>query len=171
MLRSPTQAALRPCATPGCPGLTRDGRYCERCTEPSERPLAACERRGCPRTTRERWCPAHAAEEAARRRGARAQDTRPNAARRGYGRAWRKLRAEVLRARPWCEACRMRRASDVDHLIPRRLGGRDVASNLRPLCHGCHSRKTARQDGGFGRGVRAPHSPGGGGGSKSLGGG
>lgn len=24
--------------------------------------------------------------------------------------------------------------------------------NLQPLCHGCHSRKTALRDGGFGRG-------------------
>jgi 5-methylcytosine-specific restriction endonuclease McrA len=35
--------------------------------------------------------------------------------------------------------------------VPRRRGGTDDWSNLRPLCHRCHSRKTVLNDGGFGR--------------------
>jgi 5-methylcytosine-specific restriction protein A len=43
------------------------------------------------------------------------------------------------------------RSVDVDHIVPRRAGGSDDPSNLQGACHACHSRKTARADGGFGR--------------------
>ena len=41
-------------------------------------------------------------------------------------------------------------ASDVDHIVPRRLGGSDDHANLQSLAHGHHSRKTVLHDGGFG---------------------
>ena len=78
---------------------------------------------------------------------------RGSATQQGYGAPWRKLRAEVLAAQPWCGECGAV-ATDVDHIVPRRRGGTDAFSNLRPLCHGCHSRKTVTQDGGFGMRVR-----------------
>ena len=151
LLRPPTRAALRPCATAGCPGLTRAARYCERCADPSTRPLAACARPSCPRTTRERLCDAHAAEAATRPRGQRGEDARPSAARRGYDAMWRKLRAHVLRRRPWCQLCRRARSREVDHIVPRRMGGTEEERNLMALCRPCHSRKTVHLDGGFGR--------------------
>ncbi len=43
-------------------------------------------------------------------------------------------------------------STDVDHIVPRIRGGTDDESNLRGLCHVCHSRKTACEDGGFGIG-------------------
>ncbi|MHC4426941.1 MAG: HNH endonuclease [Planctomycetota bacterium] len=38
----------------------------------------------------------------------------------------------------------------MDHLIPLRAGGTHSRGNLIARCKGCHSRKTASQDGGFG---------------------
>lgn len=81
----------------------------------------------------------------------RLPDGRPSAARRGYGRAWRKLRAAVLLDRPVCEACGRAEATDVDHVVRRGAGGSDDLANLMALCHPCHSKKTVAADGGFGR--------------------
>lgn len=41
-------------------------------------------------------------------------------------------------------------ATDVDHIVPRAQGGTDAPENLQPLCHACHSRKTAVGDGRWG---------------------
>lgn len=41
-------------------------------------------------------------------------------------------------------------ANHVDHITPKRRGGTDVRSNLQSLCHSCHSRKTALEDGRWG---------------------
>ena len=76
---------------------------------------------------------------------------RGSAASRGYGHCWRRLRRWVLAAGPLCVVCG-RLATDVDHIVPRRLGGTDSLDNLQPLCHECHSRKTAGSDGALGRG-------------------
>lgn len=73
--------------------------------------------------------------------------------------AWQALRASVLSDEPLCRACKTRGqvvpATDVDHIVPRAQGGTDARENLQPLCHSCHSRKTAREDGGFGHGGEA----------------
>lgn len=67
---------------------------------------------------------------------------------RGYGQAWKGLRAAVLLDEPLCRHCaaagRVTAASDVDHVIPKALGGTDDRSNLSPLCADCHARKTIR---------------------------
>lgn len=117
------------------------------------RPLRICRHAGCTTLTRDAYglCPLHAEQaEVARRALDRA---RGSAAARGYGSAWRKLRVEVLRSEPLCRECakqgRAVQATDVDHIVPRALGGSDDRANLQPLCHACHSRKTARQDGGM----------------------
>ncbi|MFA5379199.1 MAG: HNH endonuclease signature motif containing protein, partial [Dehalococcoidia bacterium] len=57
---------------------------------------------------------------------------------------------------PICVMCG-RPATDVDHIEPH-CGDYDKfwdESNLSALCHSCHSRKTAREDGGFGRTARS----------------
>ncbi|GEB79233.1 hypothetical protein DDE01_06480 [Desulfovibrio desulfuricans] len=63
----------------------------------------------------------------------------------------------MLREEPLCRACaaqgRITAATDVDHIVSRAQGGTDDRANLQPLCHACHSRKTAQQDGGL-RGIR-----------------
>ena len=68
---------------------------------------------------------------------------RPTAHERGYGAAWRRLRAEVLDDEPLCRVCG-RIATDVDHIRPKRRGGSDDRSNLQPLCKAHHSAKTLR---------------------------
>ena len=75
---------------------------------------------------------------------------------RGYGSRWEKLRAVFLRQHPLCASCesegRCTAATEVDHVIPHR-GDQALfwaPGNLQPMCKPCHSRKTAREDGGFG---------------------
>ena len=64
------------------------------------------------------------------------------------GAAWQKLRASVLMDEPLCRHCAARGlmvpATDVDH-----VNGADDnrRESLQPLCHECHSRKTAREQG------------------------
>jgi 5-methylcytosine-specific restriction protein A len=75
------------------------------------------------------------------------------------GRAWVELRARVLRADPLCVECRnagrLTPATEVDHVIPLMAGGGDDLSNLRGLCHACHTAKTATEQG-MARGFQAP---------------
>jgi 5-methylcytosine-specific restriction endonuclease McrA len=83
--------------------------------------------------------------------------TRPSACRRGYDRAWRRLRAAVLgewiALHGWlCPGFgRWRhRTTDltVDHVVPLRLGGaRLERANLQVLCAGCNTAKARVQAG------------------------
>lgn len=65
------------------------------------------------------------------------------------GAAWQRLRTSVLAGEPLCRDCASRsivtEATDVDH----RDGnpGNNDPDNLQPLCHSCHSIKTARDHG------------------------
>ena len=79
------------------------------------------------------------------------RDDRPSAASRGYGGRWRKLRLIVLAEEPVCRMCGRVEAVHVDHIVARAKGGGDERTNLQGLCQRCHSKKTARVDGGFGR--------------------
>jgi len=60
----------------------------------------------------------------------------------------------VLNREPLCREClkqgRLTPATEVDHIVPLASGGTNDLENLQPLCHSCHSRKTAKEDGGFG---------------------
>jgi 5-methylcytosine-specific restriction enzyme A len=87
---------------------------------------------------------------------------RASAHRRGYTRGWQAFRLRVLadvagvnfpQGGPLCRVCGQP-ATDVDHIRPHR-GDRELLydpTNVQSLCHSCHSRKTASEDGGFGRG-------------------
>ena len=115
-------APKRPCTHPGCRMLTTDGR-----------------------------CPKH--PPSIRKR--EVDQHRAGSAERGYGWRWRKAREGFLRHHPLCKMCQavgvVRAATDVDHIVPHR-GDKTIfwdSSNWQPLCHGCHSSKTARKDGGF----------------------
>ena len=71
---------------------------------------------------------------------------RPNAASRGYGWNWQKLRPVVLVRDGWlCRVCGRPagKSAHVDHIVPKRQGGTDELDNLQTLCQSCHSRKTA----------------------------
>lgn len=62
----------------------------------------------------------------------------------------------MLGRAPLCAAClaigRITTATEVDHIMPLAKGGSNDLTNLQSLCKRCHSRKTATEDGGFGRG-------------------
>ena len=77
---------------------------------------------------------------------------RPTTAQMGYGGRWNRL-SKLVRARdPICTMQGCERPSEhADHIIPKSRGGQDTMENLRGLCKPCHSRKTALEDGGFGR--------------------
>jgi 5-methylcytosine-specific restriction protein A len=58
-------------------------------------------------------------------------------------RVWKFTRNVKLTANPYCEICKTNLASDVDHILAISAGGdRTAITNLRSLCHECHSRKT-----------------------------
>lgn len=80
---------------------------------------------------------------------------RLSAYRRGYDKRWAKIRKLVLAECPLCQDCKddglVVAATDVDHIVPLARGGTHDRSNLRPLCHACHSSKTAKHDGGLGK--------------------
>ncbi|WP_313465651.1 HNH endonuclease signature motif containing protein [Stenotrophomonas sp.] len=66
---------------------------------------------------------------------------------------WRRIREAVLAREPLCRACAMLgkvcAATEVDHIDGD--SGNNADTNLQPLCRPCHSGKTARENGGFGR--------------------
>ena len=61
--------------------------------------------------------------------------------RRGYGRAWEKIRLAILREEPLCRGCQGP-ATCVDHIKPLKDGGTNHRPNLQPLCASCHNSKT-----------------------------
>jgi 5-methylcytosine-specific restriction enzyme A len=68
------------------------------------------------------------------------------------GRKWMQIRGHVLRSEPRCEPClargRITAATEVDHIVPLKLGGTDAPNNLQSICTDCHSEKTATENGG-----------------------
>ncbi|AZF90343.1 MAG: HNH endonuclease [Phage 5P_3] len=109
------------------------------------KPQRACAESGCPNAALpgSSRCAQHHRE---RKREA---DTRLSAAQRGYDHKWRMTRARFIKEHPLCICGE--KATDVDHIIPRSQGGTDEWCNLQALCHSCHSRKTDKYDGGWGR--------------------
>ncbi len=79
---------------------------------------------------------------------------RPSPSKRGYGAAWQKLRRVALqRDNGICVACGkvVGLRGHVDHIVPLSSGGGNDLANLQTLCASCHSIKTDREDGGYGR--------------------
>ena len=67
---------------------------------------------------------------------------------RGYGTAWRKLRAKVMKRDNYlCQVClpQMTKAKEVDHITNKAKGGTDDMDNLQAICIGCHRAKTANE--------------------------
>lgn len=79
-----------------------------------------------------------------------ALDSRESAARRGYGRRWRRFRLLFLSDNPLCADCQANGkyvpATEVHHLVKvaERPDLMFDLSNGRALCHACHSVRTAR---------------------------
>lgn len=88
----------------------------------------------------------------------RLSDERRGSAReRGYTARWDTASKVYLANNPlcrWCEAQgRLVPATVTDHIRPHR-GDAELfwdTENWQPLCTQCHNKKTAREDGGFGR--------------------
>ena len=87
----------------------------------------------------------------------RVHESRGSAHSRGYGRKWREARLGYLARHPLCVHCLAKglveAATEVDHIEPHR--GDMVkfwnAEMWEALCKPCHSKKTVKEDGGFGR--------------------
>lgn len=111
-------------------------------------PKRPCKRPGCAALVTSGYCAAHAAS---------GREDRPSAAARGYDRRWQRYRLMFLRRNPLCAGCQRVSAEHVDHIQPVK-GPADPLfwepTNHQGLCASCHSQKTAREDGGFGRGRR-----------------
>ncbi|MCG5220280.1 HNH endonuclease [Streptosporangium sp. KLBMP 9127] len=77
------------------------------------------------------------------------QGPRPTRQQLGYDEAWVRLSAKIRKSRPWCEAPSCGAPSQhVDHIDGSAVNNEEW--NLQALCRPCHSRKTAKHDGGFG---------------------
>ena len=66
---------------------------------------------------------------------------------RGYGKAWRALRQQVMERDSYlCQVClidgRYTPATEVDHIINKASGGTDELTNLQAICRECHKIKT-----------------------------
>ena len=121
------QRAMRPCNKPGCINLT-NRTYCDE-HKPIRQPIQRDK-------DKER--------EYNKQRG--------SAASRGYDSKWRAYRIEFLKRNPKCVRCGSP-ATVVDHVLPHK-GNKGLfwtRFNHQALCTVCHDRKTATEDGGFGR--------------------
>jgi 5-methylcytosine-specific restriction enzyme A len=66
---------------------------------------------------------------------------------RGYGSAWDKTRARILRRDAGiCQAClkdgHVHRGTEVDHKVPKAEGGSEDDDNLQTICASAHRAKT-----------------------------
>lgn len=110
------------------------------------RTKSPCRHRGCRALVdKPGYCAAHAKEAV----GWNRQIDRGSRHERGYDSAWDALRLKILRRDRWlckCETCastgRIRKANEVDHIVPKTLGGTDESSNLRSMHPTCHQVKT-----------------------------
>lgn len=77
---------------------------------------------------------------------------RPSSRERGYTHRWDMASRAYLCRHPLCVTCGAA-ATVTDHIIPHK-GDRILfwdMDNWQALCERCHNRKTAKEDGGFGR--------------------
>ncbi|WP_069648969.1 HNH endonuclease [Caloranaerobacter ferrireducens] len=115
------------------------------------KPKRMCSYPGCPELTEGRYCEKHQKEETKKYNRSRKYKKLYNSSR------WQRLRKKVLTKHPLCVECekagRLTTATVVDHIIPHR-GDEDLfwdEDNLQSLCKSCHDKKTAREDGRWGR--------------------
>lgn len=96
---------------------------------------------------RDRYCEIHQ-EAADRRKQSDKRPWRPPSSQRGYDYEWKKIRAAVLRERPYCEKCKTVRSREIHHLVSLSSGGTNDRLNLVALCKKCHTAITNRSRGG-----------------------
>mgnify|MGYP004656662155 CR=1 FL=1 len=128
-------AFKRPCKQPGCRKYAIPGKgYCEEHLKQHEEYVATI------KAQRDKY------------RGTRTE--------RGYSNVWSRASKRYLCEHPLCVECLRQGittpATEVDHIKPHK-GDKELfwdENNWQALCHKCHSRKTAREDGGFGNKVK-----------------
>ena len=106
------------------------------------KPKRPCSYPGCSRLTDGRFCDEHRqVADHQYNRYLRDPDTNKR-----YGRAWKKIRAQYIQARPLCEQCVIENsltpAAEAHHILPLANGGTHDDDNLMALCKSCHSRIT-----------------------------
>lgn len=114
--------------------------------------LSFCRYPGCHKTVEfgEKYCAEHKKKKAVAIERKTAND-------RGYTYKWQKASKAFLKHHPLCVACEakgiIKAAEVVDHIKPHK--GNKILfwdkKNWQALCKQCHDRKTATEDGGFGR--------------------
>jgi 5-methylcytosine-specific restriction protein A len=115
--------ARRPCNYPSCNELVVSG-YCEKHTK---------------------------------QRNKEADSRRGSATERGYNYRWSKSSKQFLKDNPLCVKCEEEGTVEpsrvTDHIVPHKGDYKLFwdKSNWHALCKKCHDRKTATEDGGFGR--------------------
>lgn len=126
------------------------------------RTRSPCRHRGCSALVdKPGYCSAHAKEAV----GWNRQIDRGSRHERGYDSAWDALRLKILRRDRRlckCEMCastgRIRKANEVDHVVPKALGGTDDPGNLAAINTDCHKVKTDRDRAAVAR-TRMVHRP------------
>jgi 5-methylcytosine-specific restriction protein A len=117
------------------------------------KPKHPCGQQGCSALTHERFCPAHAQQEA--RRYEQHQRNPATAVR--YGKAWWRICVAYLATHPLCESCltagKCVPAALVHHRVPLADGGTHAEANLCALCDSCHSAHHARDGSRWGKAV------------------
>jgi len=111
------------------------------------KPKHICNYPGCQTLTYDRYCDKHKKEMM------KIQNDRSS---KMYSYQWRKVSKEFLKEHPICAFCvkegRLTPSTEVDH-IKQHGGDRRLfwdRKNWQALCKSCHSKKTAKEDGGFG---------------------
>lgn len=119
----------------------------------ASRAPSICNHPGCGELVYGSYCDKHAKQVKQRK-----EVGRKSAAKRGYGHKWRKVREGYLAKHPLCAHCSTEDApvpaTELDHITPHK-GDMKLfwdRKNWQGLCKSCHSRKTATEDGGWGRG-------------------
>jgi len=96
-------------------------------------------------------------EKHTKQRSREADEGRESAHKRGYSRKWKTARDSFLLKFPLCVHCEQEgvimEATVVDHIVPHKKDWKLFwdQKNWQPLCKKHHDRKTATEDGGFGR--------------------
>jgi 5-methylcytosine-specific restriction protein A len=118
------------------------------------KPKHPCNYPGCPELAVTRYCDKHTQITAKQY-----NEQRGSATARGYDSRWQKARKVYLAKHPLCECneCktmgRLLPATVVDHIIPHK-GNKGLfwdQANWQAMSKKCHDRKTAREDGRWGR--------------------
>jgi 5-methylcytosine-specific restriction protein A len=115
------------------------------------KPKRLCNYPGCNKLTEKGYCNEH------RIKVNKINDSKRKLSyQRGYTSKWSKESKYFLAMNPWCAECLKKgiytAATETDHIIPHK-GNLKLfwdRNNWQPLCHSCHSKKTATEDGGFG---------------------